>query len=169
MLSKLKKKISSSDFDRKKVIDIFEKCIKLKEEFKINEETLDFFKSLKELYKSPDELYKKDDDLSDAEKYLINKDLNDKIKNKESELNNKSDDKPKEKTITKFDEKNLNFIKEIFFKNNEPITISPNTFIIYSSNIATYNLEEIINKPKEETKKSKKKKSKDNDDIGNSF
>ena len=103
LLSKLKKKISSSDFDRKKVIDIFEKCIKLKEEFKINEETLDFFKSLKELYKSPDELYKKDDDLSDAEKYLINKDLNDKIKNKESELNNKSDDKPKEKTIPKFD------------------------------------------------------------------
>ena len=87
------------DFDRNKVIDIFEKCIKLKEEFKINEETLDFFKSLKELYKSPDELYKKDDDLSDAEKYLINKDLNDKIKNKESELNNKSDDKPKENTI----------------------------------------------------------------------
>ena len=173
LLGKLKKKSSSPDFDRKEVIDIFDKCIKLKDEFKINIETLDFFKSLKELYKSPANLYEKDDNLNDAEKYLINKDLNDKIKNKESELNNKSDDKPKEKTITKFDEKNLNFIKGIFFKNNEPITISPNTFIIYSSDIAN-ELIDITNKSEEKTKeskdkKSKDKKSKDNDDIGKQF
>ena len=36
--------------------------------------------------------------------------------------------------------------EEIFFKNNEPITISPNSFIIYSSDIANYELKEITNK-----------------------
>ena len=58
-----------------------------------------------------------------------------------------------------YDEKNLNFIKDTFFKSNENINISPNTFVIYSSDYPgnNYKLEE-YNKTKQEIEKDDREK-----------
>ena len=157
-LKKLKKTVSSDDFEKDKLIKEFDICIELKDKYSINSDTLDFFNKLKELYNNSESLQEAKDDLSDAEKYLINKDVNNKIKKNKEEINEiKDDSNDNSNKNDLYDEKNLNFIKDTFFKSNENINISPNTFVIYSSDYPenNYKLEE-YNKPKEEIAKDER-------------
>ena len=113
-LKKLKKTVSSDDFEKDKLIKEFDICIELKDKYSINSDTLDFFNKLKELYNNSESLkalHEAKDDLSDAEKYLINKDFNNKIKKNTEEINEiKDDSNDNSNKNDLYDEKNLNFI-----------------------------------------------------------
>ena len=153
-LNMLKKTVSSNDFKKEDLINVFDICINLKEKYSINDDTLDFFKKLKKLYNTDTSLitlHEATEALSDADKYLINKDLNNKIKKNKEEIKEiKVDNKNSNEQIYLHDDKNVNFIKDTFFKSNEKIDISPNSFVIYSSACADCTLNPYT-KTKQET------------------